>query len=294
MQQAYIPQFFLYGDAPEPVEERFLHIEALGERGGPANWNIRPHTHRGLSHIFYIRNGNGMMSADTMRETFRAPCLLVVPSNVVHSFESDQTSRGSALTVSDAYRDELVRREPDLGRIFARPRVLEISETVLLEDALARLARELGWMAPAHSMAIEALLATVLIETLRLTLRAEVEDPPQVGSHAALVASFRALVEERYRSETRIEAYADAMNVQSKRLRSACMRNAGISPSQLIRNRVMLEAKRVLLYTNMTISETAYYLGYDDPAYFTRVFTKSCGISPKNFRKNSTQPALSE
>jgi AraC family transcriptional activator of pobA len=234
------------------------------------------------------------MSADTMRKAFRAPCLLIVPSNVVHSFESDQTSRGSALTVSDADRDELVRREPDLGRIFARPRVLEIFEPAVLEDTLARLARELGWMAPAHSMAVEALLATVLIEALRLTHRADEEYPPKLGSHAALVASFRALVEERYRSETRIEAYADAMNIQSKRLRSACMRSAGISPSDVIRNRLMLEAKRVLLYTNMTISETAYYLGYDDPAYFTRVFTKSCGVSPKNFRKDSTQPALSE
>ncbi len=48
---------------------------------------------------------------------------------------------------------------------------------------------------------------------------------------------------------------------------------------------MLLEAKRTLSYTNMTVAETAYYLGFADPAYFSRFFSKHAGQSPAAFRK---------
>jgi AraC family transcriptional activator of pobA len=46
-----------------------------------------------------------------------------------------------------------------------------------------------------------------------------------------------------------------------------------------------------MLYSNMTVAEAAYYLGFDDPAYFTRVFTKGCGQSPRAFRNGAVAAA---
>lgn len=284
MQGAQIPRFFLYGEAPRSVGERFLHLEALEDRTRPADWNIRPHTHTGLSHLFHITHGGGVMSADAMRLPFQAPCLMVVPSNVVHGFAYETETRGAVLTVSDAYRDELVRREAELRRVFAQPRTLALGDEQVFTEALDRLGRELAWSAPGHAAAVEALLITLLVETLRLTHHAEVGDEPRASGQAALVARFRALMEERYRSETRVDAYALALNVSTRQLRAACLRAAGATPGRMIQDRLLLEAKRILLYTNMSVAEAAYYLGYEDPAYFTRTFTKNWGCSPRAFR----------
>jgi AraC family transcriptional regulator, transcriptional activator of pobA len=62
------------------------------------------------------------------------------------------------------------------------------------------------------------------------------------------------------------------------------MRAAGASPLRLVQDRLMLEAKRALLYSNMTIAEVGYHLGFEDPAYFSRFFAKAEGLSPKRYR----------
>ena len=67
-------------------------------------------------------------------------------------------------------------------------------------------------------------------------------------------------------------------------MRAACRLIAGAPPLRLIQDRQLLEAKRALLYTNMTVGEAAYYLGFEDPAYFSRFFTRGAGEAPRRYR----------
>nr|WP_295928292.1 helix-turn-helix domain-containing protein [uncultured Dyadobacter sp.] len=57
-------------------------------------------------------------------------------------------------------------------------------------------------------------------------------------------------------------------------------------PNDIIKDRILLEAKRLLCYTNLSVKEVAYQLGYEDPAYFNRMFTGKTGDTPHNFKKN--------
>ena len=109
------------------------------------------------------------------------------------------------------------------------------------------------------------------------------------GSHrnprAALVARFREKVESHLRMGLSIAQYAKALSVTPARLRAACLEVTGKPPARVLEDRLLLEAKRNLTYTNMTVAETAYYLGFADPAYFSRFFSKHAGESPATFRK---------
>lgn len=280
-----IPRFFLYGEPPRLVGDRFLHLEALDDRTRPENWNIRPHTHANLCHVFHIDHGGGEMRADEKVIAFHAPCVLVVPSSVVHGFAYEKETRGSVLTISDAYLRELVCREAEIGQVFAAAAGAPAIEERLFSDLLARLSRELAWTAIGHAAAVEALLLTLLIEIRRLVHHeADAARGRANGGRAALVAQFRELIEAQYRSGEGVEAYADALSVTPKRLRTACLSAAGAPPLRLIQDRVTLEAKRALLYSNMTVAEVAYHLGFDDPAYFSRFFAKQAGRSPRVFR----------
>jgi AraC family transcriptional activator of pobA len=105
------------------------------------------------------------------------------------------------------------------------------------------------------------------------------------NARAALVARFREKVESHLRMELSIAQYAKALSVTPARLRAACLEVTGKPPARVLEERLLLEAKRNLTYTNMTVAETAYYLGFSDPAYFSRFFSKHAGESPATFRK---------
>jgi AraC family transcriptional activator of pobA len=283
VRQSVVPSFFLYGEPPRAVGDRFLHVEKLDDRSRPSDWNIRPHSHANLNHVFHIATGAGTMRADGRVLDFVAPCLLVVPAGVVHGFGFHPDTTGSVLTIAAPYLDELFRREPDLGPVLDAATWLALEPGHGIAEGFERLARELVWAAPGHRAAVDACLLTILVEVLRLFHHAEARRAP-LGPRALLVARFRTLIEARYRAQPEIESYARELKVTLSRLRDACLKIACASPNEMVRDRVVIEAKRVLLYSNMTIAEAGFHLGFDDPAYFSRFFSKATGESPRAFR----------
>jgi AraC family transcriptional activator of pobA len=282
--EALVPSFFLFGEPPRAVKDRFLHLEPLDVRSRPNDWTIRPHAHADLSQIFHLTHGGGTMTADGEALPFQAPCLLLAPARTVHGFTYEKDAAGSVLTIADAYLGELTLREPAFAAIFRSARPLPLG-AVSISQELARLKRELAWEAPGHAAAVEAQLLAVLVAVLRRLLQEEQTDRLPVGPQAQLVAQFREAVEDTYRQPLSMGAYADRLGVTLSRLRSACLHVTARPPGVLLRERTLLEAKRALRYSDMTVAEAAYALGFDDPAYFSRFFTKAAGESPRAYRR---------
>jgi AraC family transcriptional activator of pobA len=281
-----VPNFYLYGEPHRSVDDHFLHVESLAARSRPAGWTIRPHSHRELNHIFLIAGGGGVMQAEGAVTAFEAPCLLLIPSRVVHGFHWQAESSGSVITLADRYADELVRRDPDAAALFVAPTVTALSKHGVRQiSAQARsLMRELAWIAPGHRTAIDAVLALIVVQAVR-ALAIHARDGGQSrGRQAELVARFRALVEDRFRLREPVAAYAARLGVSPTTLRTACATVAGTPPAEILNLRAFLEARRSLCYSNQSVAEIAYNLGFVDPAYFTRSFTRHAGRSPRQFR----------
>ncbi len=281
-----IPEFFLFGEAPQTVGHRYLHLEPLSDRSRPNNWNIRTHSHASLSHIFHLTGGSGTMRAEDRIYNFAAPCALLVPAGVVHGFQFAPESAGTVLTISDAYLQELTLRERAFGGLFAAPAALPLDETII-PASLKRLAQELSWIAAGHGAAVEAHLLCVLVACVRALEQARSTETVRPGAQATLVAQFREAIERHYRRDLPLARYTAMLGVTERQLRSACLKVAGMPPTGLIQMRILLEAKRALLYSNMTVSEAAYYLGFNDPAYFSRFFQRATGHSPRAFRNRA-------
>lgn len=79
--------------------------------------------------------------------------------------------------------------------------------------------------------------------------------------------------------------YAQLLNYSLSHLNQSVKTATGFSVSYWIHQQIMLEAKRLLYYTNMDIKEIAYKLGYEDHTYFSRLFSKTVGLSPRAFRQ---------
>jgi AraC family transcriptional regulator, transcriptional activator of pobA len=81
-----------------------------------------------------------------------------------------------------------------------------------------------------------------------------------------------------------VARYAEALNVTPTHLTRVVRETYGCPATHMIRDRMVREARRHLVYTNLSISQIAYALRFDDPAYFTRTFTQATGQSPRAFR----------
>jgi AraC family transcriptional activator of pobA len=284
-----VPTFYLYGEPHRSVADDFIHVECLDDRSRPANWTIHPHAHRELNHMILIAEGGGVMRTDGVVARFSAPCLLLIPSRVVHGFHWHDDSGGSVITVANAYWDEIVRRDSECAALFAAPSIVPLGkEATRSIAAQARvLMRELGWAAPGCRTAVTGALAAIAVHALRGLVNHSTEHEPSRGRQADLVARFREMIEDRFRLREPIGLHASELGVSPTTLRVACSRIAGKSPAEILNLRTMLEAKRALCYTNQTIAEIAYGLGFIDPAYFSRAFTKYAGCSPRQFRRNN-------
>jgi AraC family transcriptional regulator, transcriptional activator of pobA len=286
---ASVPVFFLYGEPRREVGPRFLHLEPLEDRSKASGWNIRPHAHTDLHHVFFVTCGHGQLSADGDSIPFKAPCLLLVPAGTVHGFTYEPGARGRVLTIADAYLRDLIRREPDFSAVFSSVRCLRLDDDAALEELLSRLGQELVWNAPGYAAAIEGHLLALLVTLLRLSRYTAQELKHVAGRAAGWVARFREQIEAKYRSGAPLQEYLQALRITHAQLRRACLQVTQQPPALLIQDRIFLEAQRVLLYTNTTVAEAASYLGFRDSAYFTRFFTKRAGVSPREFRRQACE-----
>lgn len=97
--------------------------------------------------------------------------------------------------------------------------------------------------------------------------------------------NFSRLVEIHFREKHTVADYADLLNLAPKTLSHKFKKLNMENPNEIIKNRIILETKRLLFYTDLSIKEIAYQLGYDDPAYFNRMFTQKLGCTPGNYKK---------
>ncbi len=281
-----IPRFYLYGEPHRAVSERFVHVESLDDRSRPSEWTIRPHAHLELNHLFHIAAGGGAMRVESEAHRFTAPCLMIVPAGTVHGFAWEAESRGSVVTFATGYLQEIARRDADLQGLFRAVAIIDLApeDDVEVRAAATGLMRELGWAAPGHRAAADAGLLALMVVALRVLGPASAQALPMPGHQSELVARYRHRIEERFRLREPVATHAAALGASVAQLRGACARIARQPPSEMLDQRAVLEAKRVLLYSNLSIANVAYSLGFADPAYFSRFFTRHVGKSPRAFR----------
>ena len=238
-----------------------------------------------LNYLFYIAKGRGIVTAHGGIMRFAGPCAVLIPAGMTHNSEFELNATGMALTISDAHLRAIVQREPDFATLFAAPVIIPLTSEQL-GWPLARLAQELACSDVAHTAAADAHLLSILVQCARaMEYSRQIETHPKAPS--ALVTRFQELIEQNYRNNMSLAQYSLALGVSAGRLREACLAVTGTLPHQLIQQRVLQDAQRVLTNSSLTIAQTAYYLGFNDPAYFSRFFTKAMGLSHRMYRRNT-------
>jgi AraC family transcriptional activator of pobA len=290
-----IPVFRLYGEAGGDVVPGFVHVERISARAPLHGWEIRAHRHAHLSQAFLIASGRGVDRLDDREGEFDAPWLMWVPADTVHAFSFQPGTEGFVVSVADDFLATVIRHDPETERLreaaddtFSGAMGLQDEIDLDLSRVFEALHRESSGSYAGSASAAAALIKLLLVGVIRTRALRSINGRA-AEARAGLYRRYRKLVEAHLREDWSISRYATALCITTDRLHAACTEAAGKGPRQILHDRLMLEAKRSLIYTTMTISEIAADLGFTDPAYFSRFFSHRAGVNPTAYREAHDQ-----
>jgi AraC family transcriptional activator of pobA len=288
---AGLPLFHLYGDPPDDQAFDFMHVETIASRSSLHDWLIRAHRHRNLFQILLVEQGGGEMIFEASIKPFTAPCAIIVAPNVAHGFRfHPHVTNGFVMSFSEDVALMLGERS---GEAIAQLKAMAAEPVIALNPAreggrLKKLCedlhQEMFLARDGHRLAMRALLALIAIEVGRQSASRARTGAVTLAPADSTVDTLKRLVEDNFRKERQIGFYASSLAMTADRLNDHVKRAAGVTAGHLIRQRVLTESKRELVFTGRPIHEIAYELGFADPSHFARFFRKQTGMSPQDFR----------
>lgn len=288
MSNISVPAYWLYGERRDGRFPDALHIEMIASRSSLHNWRIQPHRHHDLFQFFVLVAGGGKARIDGQDHELSPGTAIVMPPLVIHEFFFEPGTNGFVASVADLSLKHLLTREAGIAAALARPMVLvhgqdeaELGELVtIMQTAL----EEFGQNRPGREGALSAYADLIAIWFWRAARKHTAMIERLKDARALLVRRFIESVEVDFRTHQPLAAYARSLGVSVPHLTRTCRQVLGVPAIRVIHDRLMLEARRYLVYTSMTISQIAFGLGFSDPAYFSRFFTARAAVAPSDYR----------
>lgn len=248
-----------------------------------------PHRHE-FYQIVWITHGAGAYIIDSESYPIEDNVVFMLSPGRMHYWETSQQSRGYVINFST---DLLHLVLPIKGSApwfmmlndwtICPAFYLNSDHSVRLLDTVARLEREHSGNELCRLDAIRAYLQIFLIQLHRC--RPYPHQHHGSARSLALVEQFRLLIENHFSSKKPIREYASLLHVTEGHLNDTVKTITGKTARQLVHERILLEAKRLLTHGNTSISEVAYQLNFRDTAYFSRFFKKHTHQSPSEFKE---------
>lgn len=289
VQKEQIPVYSIQNMVREPLQQTELQAERFsGYVEKHYEHFHRPHRHS-FYHMVLFTSGKGVHTIDFDRFEIRPFQVYCMIPGQVHSWHFTAPVDGYVVNFPDHFfRDFLynpyyLERFPFFSGIsaegvFQLPASLQKKVPALFEELTGS----------ALDATVPPDMNRVLLLRILLLMSNEIAGHPAKAvpeQKKMILHNLRRLIDMHYKSIRLPKAYADLLYITPNHLNALCKDLLGQTAGELIRNRVLLEAKRLLINANKTIAEIAYELDFQDNSYFNRFFKKYEGVTPDTFRK---------
>ena len=249
---------------------------------------VPPHTHNYYS-LSILLQGTTTYYAEPTSVQVEAPAILLLDKNQVHVHGPHYEAEILAVSFVEWVMSASGQVNEDWQQLFSMP-VISLSDAELakLRPYLTLLQTEYQLDQPRNSAALTRHLLAIVLQLTRefQRVRAGRAAPASPGLHQA----FSQLLNAQYRHVTGVRDYAEQLHVSPDQLQQAVQAATGKSPKQLIDERLLMEAKRLLYWAQLPAKEIAWQLGFANAQYFSRFFKKHTGYTPLGFRALMAQP----
>ena len=275
------------------LELQFMPRFFLDSCGNP----MQPHTHE-FYQIIWFRRGHGTHMVDFVDYPVTDNTIFFIAPGQIHAFDHNTDYNGVVIHFNASFMAD----EDSSESVFIKYNVfnaydslpfckITADEELRLLNIVREMNREYALTgAFAHKDYMQYLLRLFLIRVQRSGERKEMPKLYVTSVANRTFVRFRQLLEQNYCNVHTVQEYADLLNVSARTLTKYVQQSAHRSPLQIINDRIVLEAKRQLQNSMMSVKEIGYQLGFEDPSYFVKFFKRMTGKMPTELRKKTYAP----
>ncbi|MGJ1193497.1 MULTISPECIES: helix-turn-helix domain-containing protein [Bacteroidota] len=240
-----------------------------------------PHKHNNYFEIIYLSEGAGFHTIDSQRHKVVPPVVFFVRKEQIHHWELDAEPEGFVVIIKRQFVETSLDKEiKTLLYKLSKTEMLHLKETDTITVLFQLLAKESMVEKVNPNPVIEGLLKALLG---KLLLEGSSAVVPNL-SESNLYHSFRELLSQETRLKNSVSYYASKLNTSPQNLNAVCRKAANLSAADILSEFIISEAKRLLIYTDKTISEIGFLLSFNDSSHFVKYFKRFANITPKTFR----------
>lgn len=280
----------------QPDKPQFAMYDLHGYVERNQEHTTKPHIHS-FYQIIWFREGSGKHFVDYKEYEVRENYIFFIAKNQVHYFDNNKDYQGVLLHFNEAF---LVQKESETDfflkcNLFNNPYQLPYSSigekgNTILSQYISQMEKEFE---NEGIFGKEELLRAYLISFLIQIQRIKIEDnqsqsdaPFVIDEKRKQLIKFINLVDKNYPKGLSVSEYAQLLAISSRTLSDLTNQLLSKTPSLIIQERIILEAKRLLVHSDLNVNQIGYRLGFDDPSYFAKYFKKHTEASPSEFRES--------
>lgn len=251
-----------------------------------------PHKHD-FYEVLFLAKGSGFHVIDGNKYEIKPPCIFFMSPGQTHRLEFSQDIDGFIfLFTSEFYLLNEINKNKlmELPFFFSveqmnPPLILEkADDVVFLKSLFIKGCQEVDQQSKISEDIIRSIL-DLLLQTCKKLYQTDAARIQNTRGHL-LVKNLLKLIEENYQKNLSIDEYAGMLSITPNHLTQLVKQVTGKTSAKLLQSKIIIETKRMLIHSEMTVSEIADYMNFTDQSYFTKYFKKACGITPLQYRKS--------
>jgi len=251
-------------------------------------------THRaGFYHIIWFQQGSPTHWVDFKPKKIKPNTLLFLNKDVVQRFDNKVKYEGKAILFTDGFfcksetDTKFLRNSILFNDLFTVSEIQVQKQSKIFEELLQQMTEELQNIKDnLQADILQNLLHNFLLQAEREKRKQNFTEIKK-GADLDYVILFKDLLEINYKSKKQVSFYTKEILITEKRLNKATTKVLGKTPKELIDDRIMLEAKRILAHTSESVKEIGYDLGFVEPTNFIKYFKKHSKLTPTEFREKN-------
>jgi AraC-like DNA-binding protein/mannose-6-phosphate isomerase-like protein (cupin superfamily) len=274
----------------EPQREVPFAITRFETMQEPDVDDLHKHT---FYEVLWIEKGKTKQFIDYQEYEIADNTMFFISQGQLHSFEAWQGVEGACIMFTEDFfllnqnSKDLLFELSFLDNLYANP-FLDLSEQNIAElKPTIQLLIEEKERKDCSNTILQSLLHILLTKIQRCIdeKRANVSSK----KYLVLFKKFKKLLDENFEKQLSVSDYAEKLSVTQHHLNLVAKEITGKTATEVIRARTILEAKRLLTFTDFTVTEIAFRLGFEENSYFSRVFKKETNISPNEFKNQMSE-----
>lgn len=283
-------QYDLEKETPDEIQFEIMEMPDFFHNNGDAPQKAHIHT---FYQIIWFQQGTGVHYVDFKEYPITDNTLFFISPGQIHYFDDNHNSKGFIIHFNESFLSD----EGSSENVFLKYNVFNAFDAVPYYKIMPKDTRRLEYIAEEMKVETEYIKAFAHKDYLKYLVKIFLIYVQRIGERGTGIplcinnssnrtfVQFRQILEHHYRQLHTVKEYASRLNVSTKSLTNYVYESSHSTPLKIINERIILEAKRQLLHSDLKIKEIAFYLGFEDPSYFVKFFKRQTGYLPAEFRE---------